>query len=70
MSFSGIMETDMMASIKKTKSMAMVTKELFNLTFIGFHIFPNDNSGRIFWNNGSKYEGEWKDDKKHGHGKK
>jgi hypothetical protein len=26
--------------------------------------------GEFFWNNGDRYEGKWKDDKKHGKGKK
>jgi len=30
----------------------------------------DDTLGEYFWNNGNRYEGEWKDDKKHGQGKK
>ena len=26
--------------------------------------------GKFFWNDGNRYEGEWKDDKKNGQGKK
>jgi len=26
--------------------------------------------GKLFWNNGDRYEGEWKDGNKHGQGKK
>jgi len=26
--------------------------------------------GKFFWNDGSRYEGEWKDDKRNGQGKK
>jgi len=33
-------------------------------------IFFDDSIGKFFWINGDRYEGEWKDDKKHGYGKK
>ena len=29
----------------------------------------DDSLGKWFENNGDRYEGEWKDDKKHGQGK-
>jgi len=30
----------------------------------------DDSIGKWFWNNGDRYEGEWKDGKEHGQGKK
>jgi len=30
----------------------------------------DDSIGKYFWNNGDRYEGEWKDGKYHGEGKK
>jgi len=36
--------------------------------FIIIAIF-DDSIGEYFWNNGDRYEGEWKDSKKHGKGK-
>jgi len=39
------------------------------LLFLSFH-FILCFIGKLFLNNGDKYEGEWKDDKKHGQGKK
>jgi len=33
-------------------------------------LFNNIFVGKLFYNNGGRYEGEWKDGKKHGQGKK
>jgi len=30
----------------------------------------DDFTGKYFWNNENRYEGEWKNDKKHGQGNK
>jgi len=30
----------------------------------------NASIGKFFWNDGEKYEGEWRDGKMHGQGKK
>jgi len=33
-------------------------------------ILFNDLLGTYIWNDGNRYEGEWKDDNRHGQGKK
>jgi len=48
-----------------TRSMVKVRKRgLLILTLFNAWI------GKFFWNNENRYEGEWKDGKKHGQGKK
>jgi len=56
----------MKASGKITKCMAKVKKKwIFYDLLILISLF-DDSIGKMLWNNGDKYEGEWKDDKKHG----
>ena len=62
---SGIMETDMKVSIKMASCMAKVKKN----DWLILSLF-DDFVGKWFWNNGERYEGEWKDDIMHGKGKK
>ena len=38
--------------------------------FLGFRIWNYAFIGKYFYNDGNRYEGEFKDDKKHGQGKK
>jgi len=44
-------------------------KQEFTLWFLILTLF-DDSKGKWFYDNGIMYEGEWKDDKKHGQGKK
>jgi len=59
----------MMVSGKMTMSMAKVRKSdlLYYLLIITSF---NDSIGNMFYDNGDRYEGEWKDGKRHGKGKK
>ena len=54
----------MKASLKMTNSMAKVLYDLLTLTMF------DDSIGKWFGNNGDKYEGEWKDGKRHSQCKK
>jgi len=65
-----MMETNMKESGKMTKSMAKVRKKWFALYDLLILTLFDDFLGKYFWSNGESYEGEWKDDKKHGQGKK
>jgi len=47
--------------------MDMVSRYFY---FLWVLIFYFASIGKIFWNDGGKYEGEWKDGKRHGQGKK
>jgi len=60
----------MKASGKMTKSMAKVRKSDFLYDLFILTLYLDDSLGKWFENNGDKYEGQWKDDKKHGQGKK
>ena len=66
---SGIMETDMKVSGKMTKSMAKVRNKSLLYDLLILTLF-DDSIGTQFGNDGNRYEGEWKDGKKHGQGKK
>jgi len=59
----------MKVSGKMTMSMAKVRKSdlLYYLLIITSF---NDSIGNMFYDNGDRYEGEWKDGKRHGKGKK
>jgi len=59
----------MMVSGKMTMSMAKVRKSdlLYYLLIITSF---NDSIGNMFYDDGDRYEGEWKDGKRHGKGKK
>jgi len=59
----------MKASGKMTKCMAKVRNKWLLYDLLIQTLF-DDSIGKWFWNNGNRYEGEWKDDKKHGQGKK
>jgi len=59
----------MKASGKMTKSMAKVRKSDL-LCYLLIQTLFNDSKGKLFWDNEIRYEGEWKDGKKHGQGKK
>jgi len=48
--------------------MDKVSKEWFLLS--GFRIWNFALIGEYFWNDGDRYEGEWKDGKEQGQGKK
>jgi len=50
-----------------TKEMEKVSKTIF---FICWLFFMLCFIGEYFSNDGERYEGEWKDDKSHGQGKK
>jgi len=43
---------------------------LFIEWFIDSNIVQFFQIGKLFWNNGERYEGEWKDGKANGQGKK
>jgi len=64
------MEIDILASIKMVNCMAKVRKKesylVYDLLILRFF---GDSIGKFFWNYGDIFEGEWKDDKKHGKGK-
>jgi len=60
------MEVDMKASGKMIKSMAKVGNKEFTFYFIDINLLWWLKKGKYFENNGSRYEGEWKDNKKHG----
>jgi len=59
----------MKVSGKMTMSMAKVRKSdlLYYLLIITSF---NDSIGNMFYDDGDRYEGEWKDGKRHGKGKK
>jgi len=63
------METDMKASLKIATGMAKARKKQFTLWLLILTLFDN-SKGEWFGNNGNRYEGEYKDDKRHGQGKK
>jgi len=58
----------MKVSGKMSTRMANVRKKSLTLWFIYSNIFV-DIIGKLFWNDGSRYEGEWRDGKYHGQGK-
>ena len=64
-----MMEKDMKASGKITKCMAKVRNKWLLYDLLILTLF-DDSIGIYFWNNGNRYEGEWKDGNKHGQGKK
>jgi len=68
-STSVFMDTDMKVSGKMTKSMAKVRKSDLLCVLLILTLF-DDSKGKLFWNNEIEYEGEWKDGKEHGQGKK
>ena len=59
----------MKESGKMAKRMVKVTKSDF-LNDILILTLLNDVIGKEFYSSGTRYEGEWKDGKKHGQGKK
>ena len=63
------MDIDIKESGKITKYMVKVRKKdsLNDLLILALFIV---SIGIYFWSNGDRYEGEWKDDKMHGYGKK
>jgi len=63
---SGIMGTDMKESGNMARWMVKVKKVIYWVILILFDVLI----GKIFWNDRDKYEGEWKDNKMHGQGKK
>jgi len=65
----GILESFMKESGKMTKSMARVRKSDLLCVLLILTLF-DDSKGKLFWNNEIEYEGEWKDGKEHGQGKK
>jgi len=66
---SGIMESDMKASIKKANFMARVRMKLFPLWFIDSKIIWYFLGKLWSGDSGDRYEGEFKDDKFHCKGK-
>jgi len=59
----------MKASLKMAKSMAKVRNKWLLYDLLILTLF-DDSIGKLFWNNGDKYEGKFKDGKEHGQGKK
>jgi len=51
-----------------TNKMDKVSRESF--LFNAFRFFYFSLIGKFFWNDGDRYEGEWKDGKRNGQGKK
>ena len=65
-----MMGTDMKESGKMTIGMVKVRKVIDLRWFIDSNIVQFFQIGTFFFNDGDRYEGEWKDDKMHGQGKK
>jgi len=55
-STSGMMETNMKESIKTATSMAKVREKLFIYELL-IRTLVNDSTGKVFWNNGDRFEG-------------
>ena len=58
----------MKGSGRMAKSMAKVKKKIFFYDLVDSHITLL-LLGNYFYRNGNRYEGEWKNDKRHGLGK-
>ena len=69
-SSSGMMGADMKESGKIAGSMVKVRKVIFIEWFWLILTLFNAWIGKFFYNDGDRYEGEWKYGKKHGQGKK
>jgi len=59
----------MKANFKMTKGKVKVRKSYLLYDLLILTLF-DDSKGKWFGNSGDRYEGEWKDGKKHGQGKK
>ena len=64
------MEIDMKESGKMTRGMVTVRNKWFIEWLLLILTLFNAFLGKHFYNDEVRYEGEWKDDKKHGQGKK
>jgi len=60
----------MKESGKMTRSMGKVRNKWFIELFLLILTLFNAFIGKMFFNAESRYEGEWKDDKRNGYGKK